>query len=65
MQTKLVKMPYLRCAIGAVLTILLLTVLPKRSRDSVSGDVLFRRPVVELLFVTMHSPVTQNGKAPG
>ena len=28
---------------------------PKRSRDSVSGDVSFRRPAVELLVVTMHS----------
>ena len=31
------------------------TVVPKRSRDSVSDDVAFRRPAVELLVVTMHS----------
>ena len=30
------------------------TVVPKRSRDSVSDDVAFRRPAVELLVVTMH-----------
>ena len=31
------------------------TVVPKRSRDSVSDDVSFRRPAKELLVVTMHS----------
>ena len=30
------------------------TVVPKRSRDSVSDDVAFRRPAVELLAATMH-----------
>ena len=34
------------------------TVVPKRSRDSVSGDVSFRRPAVELLVVTMRSWVS-------
>ena len=30
------------------------TVVPERSRDSVSGDVAFLRPAVELLVVTIH-----------
>ena len=50
---------------GTVLTILLLTVVPKRSRDSVSGDVSFHRPAVELLVVTMHSLSHKVGKEPG
>ena len=58
-------MQYRRCLIGAVLTMMLYyctIIVPKRLRDSVSGDVSFRIPTVELLVVTMHSgrsPVTR------
>ena len=45
------------------------TVVPKRSRDSVSGDVSFRRPAVELLVVTVYSWAlpchTKTSKRPG
>ena len=41
-------------SIGAVAQLYCTAVVPKRSRDSVSDDVAFRRPAVELLVVTMH-----------
>ena len=43
------------CWIEAVISLFCPTVVPRRSRDSVSGDVSFRRPPVELFIVTMHS----------
>ena len=45
-----------RCySIGAVAQLYCTAVVPKRSRDSVTDDVAFRRPAVELLVITMHS----------
>ena len=53
LQTNLLNLPYLRCSIGAVLTILQS---PRcMSRDRVSGVIYFRRPAVELPVVTIRA----------
>ena len=41
--------------IGAVMSLYCTTVVPKSSRDSVSGAISFRTPAVELRVVTIHS----------